>query len=236
MHFREETSRPAVLIRQAGKRFSKGGDEYSGVKLKELLIFFFSQVEQTRKQQMKVVQQDLILLFIILAYVLICPYSKVEESFNTQALFDLHHFNFLRELAFFDHLQFPGVVPRTFIGPLFLYFIGYPLYSVFSYAFYSYHTYVYDEENGLITYEGIFAQTFYRMLLGTLSWIAIVHFKNSLKFAFPANYQRIQELFIICLSSQFHINFYASRTLPNIFAFIIVMHGFALWLSVKRIL
>jgi alpha-1,6-mannosyltransferase len=175
---------------------------------------------------------DLVLLLVIFMYVILCPYSKVEESFNTQALFDLHHFNFLTKLDFYDHLEFSGVVPRTFIGPIFLYFIGYPLYFILSSGYYAYHGYRYDEENGLITYEGLYTQIFYRLILGMLSWLSISHFRSSFSVAFPNNYKRIQELFAVAMIFQFHMNFYASRTLPNIFSFIIVMNAFALWLSV----
>ncbi|KAL0758268.1 hypothetical protein Bca101_095936 [Brassica carinata] len=45
---------------------------------------------------------DLILGAIAAIYVLMAPYTKVEESFNVQ----------------YDHLEFPGVVPRTFIASL----------------------------------------------------------------------------------------------------------------------
>ncbi|RNF01230.1 putative dolichyl-P-Man:GDP-Man7GlcNAc2-PP-dolichyl alpha-1,6-mannosyltransferase [Trypanosoma rangeli] len=44
---------------------------------------------------------------------LLCPYTKVEESFGMQAM---HDFIFCSTTACGDHLMFPGVVPRTFYG------------------------------------------------------------------------------------------------------------------------
>jgi alpha-1,6-mannosyltransferase len=62
----------------------------------------------------------------ILIHLFVSPYTKVEESFNIQAIHDIliHGIpsdNSDRFLAAnYDHVSFPGSVPRTFAGALIL--------------------------------------------------------------------------------------------------------------------
>ena len=61
-----------------------------------------------------------------------------------------------------------------------------------------------------------YAQTVVRAVLGLLNGAALIRYKNGLEESFGVNVGR---WFVLLLATQFHVMYYASRTLPNMFAF-----------------
>jgi hypothetical protein len=63
---------------------------------------------------------------LILIHLWAAPYTKVEESFNIQATHDFLTYGLpithgtTKIKGFFDHMKFPGAVPRTFTGAMVL--------------------------------------------------------------------------------------------------------------------
>ncbi|EPE29669.1 hypothetical protein GLAREA_00829 [Glarea lozoyensis ATCC 20868] len=138
---------------------------------------------------------------LILLHLFLAPYTKVEESFNIQATHDiLTHglpLNPLNTtlLNAYDHISFPGAVPRTFIGALLLAAVSKPIL--------------------LLTSPGK-AQYIVRAVLGLWNARCLFSFRDTLVAAFG---EGVGRWYLLLQLSQFHVVYYASRTLPNMFAF-----------------
>ncbi|ESZ95558.1 glycosyltransferase family 22 protein [Sclerotinia borealis F-4128] len=147
---------------------------------------------------------DLLLTFtlptLILIHLLLAPYTKVEESFNIQAIHDILTYglpsaNISSTLNTYDHATFPGAVPRTFFGALSLAAVSKPV---------------------LLLTQGRYAQLIVRGALGLFNAACLIRYRNGLAGAFGEDVGR---WYILLQATQFHVVFYASRTLPNMFAF-----------------
>jgi alpha-1,6-mannosyltransferase len=154
---------------------------------------------------------DCLLLGAIMSHLWTFPFTKVEESFNMQAMNDLLSHGLT--LDHFDHLSFPGVVPRTFLGAI--------LVSIFAYL------------PSQMTSTPVLNLYLCRGCLGLLVWFSLVHVRSAISRKYGG---RVAFFFCLLLSFQFHIPFYSTRSLPNTFALLIANHSFALWLTVRTLL
>ncbi|KAK3709279.1 Dol-P-Man:Man(7)GlcNAc(2)-PP-Dol alpha-1,6-mannosyltransferase [Vermiconidia calcicola] len=145
---------------------------------------------------------NLLLPTVILTHLFCSPYTKVEESFNIQAAHDILKYgvplsNSSSMIADrFDHVDFPGSVPRTFVGAVLLAGTSMPLSSFF------------DSPDRL--------QLLVRGILGLTNAVALWHMRHAVETAYGRAAGR---WYILLQVSQFHVMYYASRTLPNMFAF-----------------
>lgn len=158
---------------------------------------------------------DVALIAVIGFHLLISPYTKVEESFNIQAVHDILNFGIFPQqtvLDNYDHLMFPGVVPRTFVGSLII--AGFvkiidTITSIFNY-----------QQN---TSSQLSIQILSRAVLGFFNAISLIKIRNNInKVTFRdkkvSKKGQVGFWFSILLLTQFHLLYYSSRTLPNFIA------------------
>lgn len=101
----------------------------------------------------------------------------------------------LRFRAQYDHMEFPGAVPRTFIGALVLAGIAEPI---------------------LLLRDRLDQQMVVRAILGAFNALSLIAYAAGVNRAYG---KKVAAWFVLLQASQFHVFYYASRTLPNMFAF-----------------
>ncbi|EPX74277.1 uncharacterized protein SOCG_03488 [Schizosaccharomyces octosporus yFS286] len=129
-----------------------------------------------------------LLLLLMGYYAFITPYTKVEESFSMQAIHDIQTYKL--GLSKYDHQKFPGSVKRSFIPSLFIALISYLPAKHFS---------------SLLAV---------RWTIGFLSCESFMAVAKALRkrFGFFAGIS-----FILITAGQFHLIYYMSRPLPNVY-------------------
>ncbi|KAH9847241.1 Alg9-like mannosyltransferase family-domain-containing protein [Lenzites betulinus] len=145
---------------------------------------------------------DAILLLVSWTYASLAPYTKVEESFNLHATHDVLMYGVGREnLLKYDHFVFPGAVPRTFVGSVLL--------AALSKVFIWIGLYF-----GHVT-DKVDIQVLVRLALATVNAAGLCMLRRAIsrRFGGPTSV-----LYVLLTCTQFHLLFWMSRTLPNMFA------------------
>ncbi|CAM0903527.1 unnamed protein product [Alopecurus aequalis] len=151
---------------------------------------------------------DLMLGSIAAFYAVMVPYTKVEESFNVQAMHDILYHN--HHIDKYDHLEFPGVVPRTFIGALVIAILSSPAVLIMR----------------VFHVPKIYSLLAVRLLLGCVTLTTLRLFRVEVKRKYG---RHVEAFFVILTAIQFHVLFYSTRPLPNILALVCVNLAYSFW-------
>ncbi|KAJ1724327.1 dolichyl-P-Man:Man(7)GlcNAc(2)-PP-dolichol alpha-1,6-mannosyltransferase [Coemansia erecta] len=147
---------------------------------------------------------------VVAAYALAAPYTKVEESFYMQAVHDALAG---RSVDAWDHVAFPGAVPRSFVGPLAVAAAAWPARVALGRA------------------HGLALQLAARLAVGLAVALANAGVRRSVGAVFG---RRAAWWYGALSVSQFHTAFWASRLLSNTLALVPVLAAQAAWLQCLR--
>lgn len=188
------------------------------------------------------VAESTLLLSVAALYIIHCPFTKVEESFNTQAVHDVvnllpdkipgHAPNnvieseiAVRNSLHWDHIEFPGVVPRTFIGALVVGLIVKIIKFLISCGLLLDN--LIEEEESDLTLQFVL-QILARFILASGVVITLTCVTRALHQRYGLGFRIC---FLMNIISQFHYLYYAGRFLPNTFAAILANLVFASWIK-----
>jgi len=152
-----------------------------------------------------------VVLLAVVYHLVRCPYNKVEESFNTQAVHDALRYGVFGGVSKWDHVEFPGTVPRTFLGALAVAAASRCVEMVLPASRFVFQGL--SGEEGCAAFQGGLERQTLARFVAACAWLAgFARFAAGTRKVFGG---RSALWLAVATAAQFHQPFYASRLLPN---------------------